>query len=176
MTPPKIVWAKFDALAEGARRASASGQVRRSVVAYRLTFFCRSGTENGSSALARFLSKLTETGDPVLIRHDATDGVDQVDACELATDNGSGMPAAGWLILEFSVGVEYNAQIVISTDPDDEHGIWGCDLQAELTLSGNDTDWPLVERVWAALAALWSTIAWDEMSGFEADNDPLGPA
>jgi hypothetical protein len=145
-------------------------------VAYCLTFFCRSGEENGSSALLSFLSKLKETGDPVLIRRDAADYVDEVDVCELATDNGSGMPTAGWLILQFSAGVEYNAQSVISASPDDAHGIWGCDLQAELTLSGNDTDWPLVERIWAALAALWSTIAWDEMSGFEANNDALRPA
>lgn len=38
------------------------------VVAYYLTFFCRSGEENGSSALARFLSQLTDTGTPVLIK------------------------------------------------------------------------------------------------------------
>jgi hypothetical protein len=30
-----------------------------------------------------------------------------------------------------------------------------------------------VRRVWAALAALWSAIAWDEMSGFEANKDAL---
>jgi hypothetical protein len=86
------------------------------------------------------------------------------------------MPAAGWLTLQFSVGVKYNAESVIGASPDGEHGIWGSDLLAELTLSGNDTDWPLVERIWAALAALWSAIAWDEMSGFEANNDVLGPA
>ena len=145
-------------------------------MAYRLTFFCRSGEKNGSSALATFLSKLTETGNPVLIRHDAAGYVDEVDACELATDNGSGMPTAGWLALQFSVGVKYNAMSVISASPGDEHGIWGSDLVAELTLSGSDTDWPLVERTWAALAALWPAIAWDEMSGFEANNDALGPA
>jgi hypothetical protein len=36
------------------------------VMPYQLTFFRRSEEENGSSALAAFLSKLTETGDPVL--------------------------------------------------------------------------------------------------------------
>jgi hypothetical protein len=40
---------------------------------YHLTFFCRSGEENGSSALAAFLSKLTERGDPVLIERPAAD-------------------------------------------------------------------------------------------------------
>jgi hypothetical protein len=84
-------------------------------MAYHLTFFCRSGEENGSSALATFLSKLTETGDPVLIERSAADYADQVDVCELATDNGSAMPASGWLILQFSVGIEYNAMCVPRT-------------------------------------------------------------
>ncbi len=146
------------------------------VVAYHLTFFCRSGQENGPAALASFLSKLTETGDPVLIRRPAADYVDEVDVCELATDNGSGMPAAGWLVLQFSAGVRYNAESVISACPDDEHGIWGSDLLTELTLTGSDTDWPLVNRIWAVLVTLWSALAWDEISGFEINKDTPGPA
>jgi hypothetical protein len=145
-------------------------------VAYYLTFFCRSGEETGSSALARFLSQLTATGAPVLIRRLAEDYVDEVDVCELATDNGSGIPAAGWLILEFSVGVEYNAESVIHASPNDECGIWGSDLQAVLTLTGSDADWPLVKRIWTVLVTLWSAIAWDEMSGFEVNKDAPGPA
>ena len=146
------------------------------VVAYYLTFFCRSGQENGSSALASFLSKLTETGDPVLIKRRAANYLDEVDVCELATDNGSGMPTAGWLVLQFSVGVRYNAQSVIGTSPNDECGIWGSDLLAELILSGNNTDWPLVNRTWAVLVTLWSATAWDEMSGFEVNKDAPGSA
>jgi hypothetical protein len=135
------------------------------VVAYVLTFFCRSGEANGSSALATFLAKLTETDNPVLVRHDAADHIDQVDVCELASDNGSGVAAAGWLHLEFSVGIEHNASSVIAASPSGEDGTWGSDLVAELILSG-ETDWPLVKRIWVALAAQWSAIAWDEMSGF----------
>jgi hypothetical protein len=141
-------------------------------VAYYLTFFCRSGEENGSSALARFLSELTETGAPIQIKRTAFEYVDEVDVCKLATDNGSGAPAAGWVTLEISVGVEYNAQSVIHACPNDEHGIWGSDLRAELTLVGNETDWPLVQRIWAVLVTLWSAIAWDEMSRFEVNRDP----
>lgn len=66
------------------------------VVAYCLTFFCRSGEVNGSSALAAFLSRLTETGDAVLIRHGAAGYAEEVDARELATDDGSGTAAAGF--------------------------------------------------------------------------------
>lgn len=145
-------------------------------MAYCLTFFCRSSEVSGSSALTRFLAKLTETGDPVLVRHAAADFADEVDGCELATDNGSGRPTAGWLLLELSVGVRYNAPSVIAASPDDECGIWGSDLLAELILSGSSTDWPLVKRIWAVLATLWSAIAWDEMSGFEVNKDALGPA
>lgn len=74
------------------------------------------------------------------------------------------------------MGVEYNAESVIRASPNDECGIWGSDLRAELTLTGNDTDWPLVNRIWAVLITLWSAIAWDEMSGFEANNDAPRPA
>ena len=104
-------------------------------MAYSLTFFCRSEQEKGSTALASFLPKLTETGDRVLIKHPAADYADQVDACEPATDNDSEMPAAGWLVLQLYVGVRYNADSVIRAGPDDEHGIWGSDLQAELPLT-----------------------------------------
>jgi hypothetical protein len=144
-------------------------------VAYYLTFFCRSGEENGSSALARFLSELTEAGAPTLIKRTAFEYVDEVDVCKLATDNGSGAPAAGWVTLEISVGVEYNAQSVIHASPNDERRIWGSDLRAELTLVGNETDWPLVQRIWAVLVTLWSAIAWDEMSGFEVNRDAPAP-
>jgi hypothetical protein len=134
-----------------------------------------SGQEKGSSALASFLSKLTETGDPVLIKRPAANYAHEVDVCELATDNGSGRPQAG-LVLQFSAGVRYNAMSVISASPNDECGIWGSDLQAELILTGTNTDWPLVNRIWAVLVTLWSAIAWDEMSGFEVNKDAPGPA
>ena len=140
-------------------------------VAYSLYFLCRSDEENGSSALARFLAKLTETGDPVLVKRGGGDYVDEVDVCWLATDDGSGRPTEDWLILNLLVGVEFNADFVIHADPDDEHGTWGSDLLAELILSGGSVDWPLVNRIWAVLAALWSAIAWDEMSGFEINDD-----
>ena len=145
------------------------------IVSYVLTFFCRSGEAIGSSALATFLAKLGETGDPVLVRRDAADHIDEVDVCELASDNGSGAAAAGWLLLEFSVGIEYNARSVIVASPGGEDGIWGSDLVAELILSG-ETDWPLVKRIWATLADLWSAVAWDEMSGFDINKYPFGPA
>jgi hypothetical protein len=98
----------------------------------------------------------------------------EVDACGLATDNGSGIAAAGWLPLHISVGITYNAQRVIHASHNGEHGTWGSDLLAELTLSGAITDWPPVEHIWAVLVALWSAIAWDEMSGFDANKDARG--
>jgi hypothetical protein len=143
-------------------------------MAYQLTFFCRSGQENGPSALAAFLAKLTETGDPVLIERPAANYGEEVGVCELATDNGSAMPASGWLVLQFSVGIGYNAQRVTHASPNDEHGIWGSDLVADLTLTGT-TDWPLVNRIWAVLITLWSAIASDEMSGFAVNDEAPEP-
>ena len=106
-------------------------------MAYRLIFFCRSGEKDGLSALATFLSKLTKTGDLVLVKRPAADYAGEVNVCELATGNGSAMPTSGWVILHFSAGIETNAQRVIHASPDDEHGVWGSDLLAELTLTGN---------------------------------------
>jgi hypothetical protein len=135
-------------------------------VAYYLTFFCRSGEENGSSALARLLSRLQETGPPVLVERRTGRDVDEVAVCGVATDNGAGAAMAGQVTLELSVGVRFIADCVIEASPDDARGVWGSDLRAQLTLSG-ETDWALVERVWSALIDLWGAVAWDEMSGFE---------
>lgn len=140
-------------------------------VAYYLTFFCRAGEENGSSALARFLATLAESGNPLLVERRTGDYVYEVSVCELATDDGSGRPVADWLSLEFSVGVEFIAESVIEVSPNDEYGIWGSDLHAQIALSGNSPDWPLVDRIWTTLVGLWSAVAWDGMSGFEINND-----
>ncbi|MFF4338469.1 hypothetical protein ACFY00_00865 [Kitasatospora sp. NPDC001540] len=65
------------------------------------------------------------------------------------------------------MGVAEIAESVTAASPDDERGIWGCDLLATVTLSGDAPDRPLVDRVWAAVTALWGAVAWDEASGFE---------
>ncbi|WP_269277145.1 hypothetical protein [Streptomyces sp. H39-S7] len=70
-------------------------------------------------------------------------------------------------MLEVHVGVAAIAEAVIATSPNDEQGIWGCDLLAMVTLSGNNPDWPLVNRIWAAVVSLWKAVPWDESSGFE---------
>lgn len=88
-------------------------------------------------------------------------------AFQLTTKAHSGQEAPGRLNLEIHVGVAFIAESVFQADPDGEHGIWGCDLLATIMLSGGDTDWaPVVHRIWAALAKLWSAVPWDEMSGF----------
>jgi hypothetical protein len=71
------------------------------------------------------------------------------------------------LTLEVHVGVAEIAESVISASPNDEWGIWGCDLLATVTLSGDNPDWALVHRIWAAVVSLWRAVPWDESSGFE---------
>ena len=78
--------------------------------------------------------------------------------------------------LEIHVGVAFIAESVIAASPNDEHGIWGSDLLATITLSGDVLDWPLVQRIWTALVDLWSAVPWDEMSGFEIANEIPRPA
>ena len=46
--------------------------------------------------------------------------------------------------------------------------------RAEVTLVGSNTDWLLVKRIWTVLAPLRHAIAWDEMSGFEVNDDAPG--
>ncbi|MFI6743790.1 hypothetical protein ACIBI9_63925 [Nonomuraea sp. NPDC050451] len=140
-------------------------------VAYCLTFYCRSGEEEGSSAMIQFLEALTSEDDRLLVECGTGDYLDQVAVCRLATDDGDGRPVADWLTLQLAVGVEYIAEHVIEKSPDDEHGIGGSDLEAEITLSGSSPDWSLVERIWTTLARRWLAVPWDEMSGFDVAVD-----
>jgi hypothetical protein len=64
------------------------------------------------------------------------------------------------------VGIAEIAESVIAASPDDEEGIWGCDLLAIVTISGDAPDWQLVNRIRAAATALWGAVPWDEASGF----------
>ncbi|MFE7531319.1 hypothetical protein ACFU7Y_37275 [Kitasatospora sp. NPDC057542] len=135
-------------------------------MAYQLTFFCRSGEENGQAAISRLLDELLPAGD-LLVTERSGPFVDEVAVCSMAARGPAGDPVADWLTLEVHVGVAWIAESVIVASPDDEHGIWGCDLLATVTLSGDNPDWTLVNRIWTALARLWSATPWDEMSGFE---------
>ncbi|MGW2932792.1 hypothetical protein ACWDA7_13210 [Streptomyces sp. NPDC001156] len=110
-------------------------------MAYQLSFFCRSGEDRGDEALDRLLHYLLESGDRLV---------------------------GEWLLtLEVHVGVAEIAESVITASPNDEQGIWGCDLLATVTLSGDNPDWALLHRIWAAVVSLWGAVPWDESSGFE---------
>lgn len=132
---------------------------------YQLSFFCRAGEETGQAALERLLDELLSTGGPFPGEWLGPFGP-EVAAYQLAAKANPEQGPPGWLNLELHVGVASVAESVFQADPDGEHGIWGCDLLATITLSGGDPDWALVHRIWAALAELWSAVPWDEMSGF----------
>ncbi|MEU6339812.1 hypothetical protein ABZ883_02475 [Streptomyces sp. NPDC046977] len=135
-------------------------------MAYQLSFFCRSGEERGDEALDRLLDRLLETGEGLTGEWQGPYG-DSVAAFRLGTRSSVGDgPVADLLTLEVHVGVAEIADSVTAASPDDAEGIWGCDLLAVVTLSGSDTDWPLVNRIWAAVVGLWGAVAWDESSGF----------
>ncbi|MFB6960219.1 hypothetical protein ACFCYB_25170 [Streptomyces sp. NPDC056309] len=137
------------------------------IVAYQLSFFCRSGGERGDEALDRLLDYLLESGDP-LVGEWTGPFEDSVAAFGLGTGSSdSDRPVADLLTLEVHVGVAEIAESVIAASPNDEWSIWGCDLLATVTLSGNNPDWALVHRIWAALVSLWKAVPWDESSGFE---------
>ncbi|MFJ2392832.1 hypothetical protein ACIOTI_08795 [Streptomyces sp. NPDC087843] len=136
-------------------------------MAYQLSFFCRSGEENGDEALDRLLDYLLESGDG-LVGEWLGPFEDSVAAFRLGTrsrDSDGLVPDL--LTLELHVGVAEIAESVIAASPNDEGGIWGCDLLAIVTLSGDNPDWTLVHRIWAAVVSLWKAVPWDESSGFE---------
>jgi len=135
---------------------------------YRLSFFGRCDEEPAPDVICRLLDELLATGGPLLgeVRGPVVP-VDDVAAYRLATMTSEGTAAADWLYLEVHVGIAHNAETVVGVDPDAEHGIWGSDLYALISLSGENPDWPLVERIWSGLERSWSAVAWDEQSGFD---------
>lgn len=133
---------------------------------YRLHFFATTGEDSGQAAINRLLDELVASGRAVLGEWRGP-FVDEVAAYQLATPSSDGSAAADWLTLELHVGVDFNADTVIEIDPDAEHAIWGSDLHAEVSLSGANPDWELVDRIWSTLERLWSAIAWDEQSKFK---------
>jgi hypothetical protein len=137
------------------------------IVAYRLSFFCRSGEGGGAEALDRLLDYLLASGDR-LVGEWLGPFEDSVAAFRLGTGSSdSDRPVADLPALEVHVGVAEIAESVIAVSPNDEQGIWGCDLLATVTLSGENPDWALVHRIWAAVVSLWAAVPWDETSGFE---------
>ena len=142
-------------------------------MAYQLTFFCGGvGEDTGAGAVDRMLAAMPENGPPLFAEMLGTPG-EPTQALWLSTRAGG--EAFDSLLLEMRVGVRPNAEHVIAVDPDDEHGVWGSDLVVVLTLSGERTDWALVDRVWTALASLGAVVPWDEMSGFEHASEPRQP-
>jgi hypothetical protein len=139
---------------------------RARCVVYRLHFFATTGEDSGQAAINRLLDELAAADRPVLGEWRGP-FVEEVAAYRLATPNSDGSAAADWLTLEVHAGVEFNADMVTGIDPDAEHAIWGSDLHVEVSLSGADPDWELVDRIWTTLERLWSAIAWDEQSRFE---------
>lgn len=135
---------------------------------YRLLFFGRCGEQEAQAVIGLLLNEVLADGAPILgeVRGPIVP-VDEMAAYRLATMTPEARPAADWLSLEVHVGVAHNAEMVIGVDPDAEYGIWGSDLYAEISLSGGDPDWALVDRIWSVLERLWSAVAWDEQSGFE---------
>ncbi|HEY9327180.1 MAG TPA: hypothetical protein VIS09_02885 [Streptomyces sp.] len=136
-------------------------------MAYQLSFFCRSGEENGDEALDRLLDCLLESGDG-LVGEWLGPVDDSVAAFRLGTrSEETDRPVADLLTLELHVGVAEIAESVIAASPNDEWGVWGCDLLAIVTLSGDNPDWSLVHHIWAAVVRLWKAVPWDESSGFK---------
>ncbi|MFJ7020080.1 hypothetical protein ACIQUW_17175 [Streptomyces sp. NPDC101117] len=136
-------------------------------MAYQLSFFCRSGEESADEALDRLLDRLLEDGTG-LVGEWRGPYEEEVAVFRLGTPSHDcdDRPATDLLTLEAHVGVAAIAEYVIAASPHEEQGIWGCDLLATVTLSGERPDWALVDRIWAALSSLWKAVPWDEASGF----------
>ncbi|TYB49310.1 hypothetical protein [Actinomadura chibensis] len=146
-------------------------------MAYQLSFFCRADEENGAAAMDRVLDALLEDGSGLYGEYIGPprpgpvqwEGPEQeaIAAFRLATSPEGPERLFDDLLLEIHVGVRFIAETVIAADPDDEHGVWGSDLLAIITLSGERPDWALVERIWTIVESVWSAVPWDETSGFD---------
>lgn len=121
-------------------------------VVYRLRFFCRADEVNAEEALGRLLDELLATGP--LLGEWLGPYAEGVATYSLATSGPGSIAVADWLTVELHLGVAEIADTVISADPDCERGIWGCDLLATISLSGDAPDWRLVARIWWALGSM----------------------
>ncbi|OLT27529.1 hypothetical protein BJF79_11705 [Actinomadura sp. CNU-125] len=146
-------------------------------MAYRLVFFCKGAEEDSAAgAMDRVLDTLLETGPPLLGEYRGPPeprpgerlepDIDAVHSFRLVTGTEQEGPTPDYLLLEIRAGVRFIAEDVIAADPDDDHGVWGSELMAIVTLTGARPDWPLVDRIWTVLESLWSAVLWDETSGF----------
>ncbi|MBE1533523.1 hypothetical protein [Actinomadura algeriensis] len=155
---------------------------------YRLVFFCKGAQEETAAvAMDRVLDTLLEDGPlsgeyrgPPVPRPGEWPELenDAVHAFKLVTATDKGKPAPDHLLFEIHAGMRFIAEDVMAADPDDDHGVWGSELMAVITLSGARPDWPLVDRIWTALETHWSTVPWDETSGFALASEthrPLHP-
>ncbi|MEU8118918.1 hypothetical protein AB0C21_09420 [Spirillospora sp. NPDC049024] len=146
-------------------------------MAYQLTFFGKATEqETAAAAMDHVLDAMLESGPPLLgeslgppplqLGEWSGPETEAVRSFKLATATEDMKPAADYLLLEIHVGMRSIADTVIAADPDNDHGVWGSDLLALLTLSGDRPDWPLVQRIWTTLEDLWRVVPWDEVSGF----------
>lgn len=153
-------------------------------MAYQLSFFCRAGEETGAAAMDRVLDELLEDGplygefiSSPLPAPGHWEGPEQEAIASFrlaASPEGVGRTSDD-LLLEIRVGVRFIAETVMAADLNDEHGVWGSDLLAVITLSGDRPDWALVERIWTSLEDLWSVVPWDETSGFDVAAETRRP-
>ncbi|MES9602716.1 hypothetical protein [Actinomadura sp. NPDC000929] len=152
---------------------------------YQLTFFARAtGQTTGAEAMEHVLNAVLESGPPLVGEYlgppEPRPGewsgpeADAVRSFRLATATEDMRPAADYLLLEIHVGMQFIAEDVIAADPDDDHGVWGSDLMARVTVSGERPDWPLVERIGTTLENLWSAVPWNKTSGFKVAAPPRG--
>ena len=143
-------------------------------MAHQLSFFCRAGEESGQEAMSQLLDAVLETGHQLVAEVYSPLFQDGTAVYRLRTTGAdASTPGADWLTLAVHVGIAAVADSVVAASPNGDHGIWGSDLLAVVTLSGDSPDWLLLERIRGATARLWGGIPWDETSGFEiADGAP----
>ncbi|MFE7889875.1 hypothetical protein [Streptomyces sp. NPDC057412] len=110
---------------------------------YQLTFFCRSGEESAGDAMDRLLDRLLEDGTG-LVGEWTRPYEDEVAVFRLGTPRKdcADRPAGDLLTLELRVGVAAIAESVIAASPQDEQGIWGCDLLAGVTSAASTPTGP----------------------------------
>ena len=117
-------------------------------MAHQLSFFCRAGEESGQEAMSQLLDAVLETGHQLVAEVRSPLFRDGAAGYGLRTTGASAStPGADWPTLELHGGIAAVADSVIAASPNGDRGIWGSDLLALVTPSGDSPDRLLLERI-----------------------------
>jgi hypothetical protein len=141
-------------------------------MAYRITFYCKSGNVAPQQARDRVVA---ESGDLAGIElyaaeHGTGDGWADATIGSTVESAEQGNVHMGLHTAQSFVRRMVEALSVEGAT----RGVSESDMVVILTLSGKDIDWPAVRGAWDSMSKLWQAIPYDDGSGFDVSLEDLG--